>query len=198
MMELTSEVHIGLPGGSSLDGWYDYILSHPEIWRGIDVTKLRFGLVDERCLPEWDRGRNDTHILEVFIWPLVEMWILQLSQFISPGDPVDAQSYEQEMTFFDIALFGIGPDGHIASLFPHHPWLDMQGSRYIQIDHSPKPPEHRISLSASGVQIPFTCLFAVGGTKKEALANFLDDSVDVTDCPAKLIAPEIVFDGTTH
>jgi 6-phosphogluconolactonase/glucosamine-6-phosphate isomerase/deaminase len=51
MMELTSEVHIGLPGGSSLDGWYDYILSHPEIWRGIDVTKLRFGLVDERCLP---------------------------------------------------------------------------------------------------------------------------------------------------
>ncbi len=55
-------MNIGLPGGSSLDGWYDYILTHPEIWRGIDVTRLRFGLVDERCLPKGDPDRNDTHV----------------------------------------------------------------------------------------------------------------------------------------
>ncbi len=61
------------------------------------------------------------------------------------------------------------------------------------MEHSPKPPENRISLSVSGVQIPFTCLFAVGETKKEALASFLDDSIDVSDCPAKLLKPEILF-----
>ena len=72
----------------------------------------------------------------------------------------------------------------------------MQGSRYIDIGHSPKPPENRISLSVSGVQIPFTCLFAVGESKKEALANFLDDSVDAVDCPAKLLKPEIVLNLT--
>lgn len=72
----------------------------------------------------------------------------------------------------------------------------MQGGRYIDIGHSPKPPENRISLSVSGVQIPFTCLFAVGESKKEALANFLDDSVDVSDCPVKLLKPEIVLDLT--
>lgn len=69
----------------------------------------------------------------------------------------------------------------------------MQGSRYINIDHSPKPPENRISLSVTGVKIPFTCLFAVGESKKEALANFLDNTVDVGDCPAKLLSPDIVF-----
>jgi len=67
MMEITSEINIGLPGGSSLDGWYEYILQNPDTWRGIDVTKLRFGLVDERCLPVGDEERNDVHILEKFI-----------------------------------------------------------------------------------------------------------------------------------
>ncbi len=72
----------------------------------------------------------------------------------------------------------------------------MQGSRYINITESPKPPENRISLSVTGLQIPFTCLFAVGKQKKEALANFLDSTVSVDDCPAKLLQPEIVFDLT--
>jgi|GEM_PF-1911318 len=67
MMEITSEINIGLPGGSSLDGWYEYILQNPDTWNGIDVTKLRFGLVDERCLPVGDEERNDVHILEKFI-----------------------------------------------------------------------------------------------------------------------------------
>jgi 6-phosphogluconolactonase len=198
MNDLAGEIHIGLPGGSSLDGWYEYVLAHPETWRGIDLLKLRFGLVDERCLPKGDKDRNDTHVFEAFIWPLCEMWILQPSQFIAPWDIVEAQKYEQEIPFFDIAFFWIGPDWHIASLFPHHAWLSAQGGRYINIEHSPKPPENRISLSVSGVQIPFTCLFAVWSQKKEALASFLDDSVDVMDCPAKLLKPEIVFDNTTE
>lgn len=104
-MEITTEVNIGLPGGSSLDGWYDYILSHPEIWRGIDLARLRFGLVDERCLPKGDEDRNDTHVFEKFIGPLVDMGIIQPSQFITPGDRVEAQKYEQEIDFFDIAFF---------------------------------------------------------------------------------------------
>mgnify|MGYP000045805848 CR=1 FL=1 len=72
----------------------------------------------------------------------------------------------------------------------------MRGSRYVDIIHAPKPPENRISLSVTGIQIPFTCLFAVGQQKKEALANLLDDSIDGVDCPAKLLKPEIVLDLT--
>jgi 6-phosphogluconolactonase/glucosamine-6-phosphate isomerase/deaminase len=70
----------------------------------------------------------------------------------------------------------------------------MKGSRYIDITHSPKPPENRISLSVSGIQIPFTCLLAVGETKKEAFANFFDDTIDMQDCPAKLLKPDIILD----
>lgn len=42
MMELGVDIHIGLPGGTSLDLWYEYVLSHPETWRGVDLLKLRF------------------------------------------------------------------------------------------------------------------------------------------------------------
>lgn len=67
MTEFMGGINIGLPGGTSLDAWYEYVLTHPEVWRGIDLLKLRFGLVDERCLPKGDKDRNDTHVFEAFI-----------------------------------------------------------------------------------------------------------------------------------
>ncbi len=192
-----NEVWIGLPWGTSLDGFYEYILNHDEVWDGISLEKLRFALVDERCLPTWDNERNDTHVFEKFIQPLLEKNILTKSQFITSGDFVDSSKYEEKTKPFDIAFFGLWPDGHIASLFPHHPWLDDNSCRYISIHHSPKPPEERISLSSEAVKnIPYVCLFAVWDQKKKALQDFLDESISSENCPAKLLTPDILLDHT--
>lgn len=48
---------------------------------------------------------------------------------------------------FDLILLGIGPDGHVASLFPNHKQVSMKKGWVLPVDDSPKPPPERISLS---------------------------------------------------
>jgi len=43
-------------------------------------------------------------------------------------------------------VLGIGPDGHVASLFPEHPGLDATGIT-VAIKDSPKPPAARVSMT---------------------------------------------------
>lgn len=61
---------IALPGGHSLDGWYVSILREPNIWKGIDISRLRWCLVDERCVPFESPDRNDSYVWEIFLKPL--------------------------------------------------------------------------------------------------------------------------------
>ena len=47
----------------------------------------------------------------------------------------------------DLALLGLGEDGHVASLFPHAPALDARGEVCVAVHDAPKPPPDRVSLT---------------------------------------------------
>lgn len=64
---------------------------------------------------------------------------------------------------FDILLLGIGPDGHVASLFPGH---SAVGELVVAEHNSPKPPPQRLSLSYEAINSAREVWFTVAGADK--------------------------------
>jgi hypothetical protein len=82
----------------------------------------------------------------------------------TPSLPATAQlpfSDAEGLPVFDQILLGVGPDGHVASLFPNRPEVAATGRWVLPVSASPKPPPERITYSlpvrpacASGSAVP--------------------------------------------
>ena len=64
---------------------------------------------------------------------------------------------------FDIVMLGVGPDGHVASLFPGFPQLDVDDRIAVAVTGSPKPPPERISLTLGALNRARSVWFLVVG-----------------------------------
>lgn len=67
---------------------------------------------------------------------------------------------------FALTMLGLGPDGHIASLFPGHPGLETTEAITVAVSDSPKPPPARVSLSLEALNRSRAVWFLVSGADK--------------------------------
>ena len=82
-------------------------------------------------------------------------------------------------------MLGVGPDGHVASLFPGFPQLDVTDQIAVGVTDSPKPPPERISLTFSALNRARSVWFLVSGDEKaDAVARALAEGTDLHDIPA--------------
>jgi 6-phosphogluconolactonase len=87
---------------------------------------------------------------------------------------------------FHLVMLGVGPDGHVASLFPGHPQLDVDDTIAVAVTDSPKPPPERVSLTFPALNRAEEVWFVVSGADKaEAVGRALaTEPPDVHEIPA--------------
>jgi 6-phosphogluconolactonase len=136
--------------------------------------RLRLTWVDERCVPSDDPASNQGEARRLGLVPDCTK-ILPLWSDDPAANPADACARVQEglaahfADGLDVALLGLGEDGHVASLFPGHPAL-ASSDPVLHIPDSPKPPPARMTLGLSLLRHAGLCvLLATGEGKRDAL-----------------------------
>ena len=161
-------------------------------WSAVDVW---WG--DERFLPEGHADRNVTQARAALLdhVPLDEARVHPMpASGGSWGEDVDAAAtaYAEELAraakpeeragvpTFDVLMLGVGPDGHVASLFPEHPALHETDRTVVGVRGAPKPPPVRISLTMPVIRTASEVwLLAAGAEKATAVALALSGAGEV-------------------
>ncbi|KAI3497804.1 hypothetical protein L1887_33352 [Cichorium endivia] len=94
---------------------------------------------------------------------------------------------------FDLILLGMGPDGHVASLFPNHSVLEEKNEWVTFITNSPKPPPERITFTLPVINSAANvAVVATGGGKAEAASMAIDDvGPECLGLPARMVQPGV-------
>lgn len=176
---------LGVAGGSSPPPVFRWLAEHlpADIARRTVVITL-----DERHLPtdgDGPDGLRPEHNLR----SLREHWIDRahtppaVLSMVRPGSLDEARFAVTEdvvqLGGLDVVLIGLGPDGHVASLFPGHAGLDAT-SGCIAISDSPKPPPERLTLTMDLLAGAADCvLVATGSGKADVLARALEGDLSL-------------------
>lgn len=152
---------------------------------GLDWSAVHLWWGDERFLPDQDRERNETQACEALIdhidIPSSQVHPIPASDG-ADGDAVEhaATRYSQELAVaargagpvpsFDVCLLGVGPDAHVASLFPGLPQVHDDESAAVGVYDAPKPPPRRVTLTLPSIRASRRVwLIASGEGKAEAV-----------------------------
>jgi 6-phosphogluconolactonase len=152
----------------------------------VDWSRVDFWWGDERFAPTGDPDRNETGARSALL-DHIGADPARVHVMAGPdgpdGDDVDASAarYAAELKAaapagaavpaFDVLMLGIGPEGHVASIFPGSPAAHAAGS-VVAVRNSPKPPPTRISLTFSALQSAREVwILASGAEKAQAVAE---------------------------
>ena len=170
----------------------------------VDWAHVEFWWGDERYLPSGDPDRNDTGARSALLDHIgVDPQHVHAMQGpdLSTSPEASAEHYANllrahalaedhyEVPAFDVVLLGIGPDTHIASLFPEHPALRVTDRSTASVRNSPKPPPTRVTLTLPAINAASEVWLLASGTEKaEAVRLALDPAADVLQVPAAGVA----------
>jgi len=176
-------VIFGTAGGSSIKKIFKNINKIDIRWE-----KIHIFMADERYVPI-DSKYSNFHLVKESLEGLIPVENLH-PFFYDKKNPIS--EYEKEFKKYsdkcDIILLSSGEDGHIASIFPDHHSMKDESDYFIKVDNSPKPPSERISMSKKLIsKSEISYLFIIGDSKKESYKKYLDEKIDIRNCPSKLV-----------
>jgi 6-phosphogluconolactonase len=163
----------------------------------IDWSRVNVWWGDERWLPAGDADRNETQARAALL-DHVPLDPARVHPFAASDSGLDldaaAQAYAQELRahaprdsaqpHFDITFLGMGPDGHIASLFPERTGIRETERTVIPVTGSPKPPPERLSLTLPAINSSARVWLVVAGADKAAALGLTLAGASKNEVPA--------------
>jgi 6-phosphogluconolactonase len=188
--------HLALSGGTTPGRTFELLGADAE-----DLRDTEIWFADERCVAPTDPESN---------YRLAESTLLAGAAASAPrvhrmlgelGPDEGAADYASRLAaavpageggvpVLDLIVLGIGPDGHVASLFPGADTLQAgEDAVSLGVHDSPKPPPERITLSLAVLRAARGCLLlATGASKADAVSAMLGEPTP--HVPASLLARE--------
>lgn len=185
-----NSVHIALTGGTvgilTLE-----VLGKSISEQNLDVSKVHFWWGDERFVESYSADRNFNQAKNA----MPNMFGAEsekIHPFPSSDDGLELEAAQREFsahmkTVFgesqpamDLTILGMGPDGHIASLFPG---MNHDGDLVLSVANSPKPPAQRLSFSMNLINRSEKIIFVVAGIDKAEAVEAVHKNPDC-DLPA--------------
>lgn len=156
---------LALTGGSAAELCYPVLAQAPLPWDSLHVF---FG--DERCVPP-DHADSNYALAARTLLSRVPLPAANLHRVRGDIEPATAAAEYQEALSsvaggaLDLVHLGMGPDGHVCSLFPGHALLASDRLVASLVD-SPKPPTARVTLTLRALAQARELLFVVAGAAK--------------------------------
>lgn len=188
--------HISLTGGSMGSAVLAATARDPRI-DTIDWSRVHFWWSDERFVPSGHADRNDRQAREALLDRL-DIPAANIHATLASDDGLDldaaAAAYADELAAFsgpegawpsfDVCFLGVGPDGHIASLFPDRPEIHITDRSVVAVRDSPKPPPERVTMTRPVINSSKRVWLVLAGTDKAAALGLALAGASYASVPA--------------
>lgn len=192
--------HVALTGGSSPKSAYEQAARQPDAFDG---ARLWFG--DERCVAPDDERSNFGMAKKALLDPLAEAGVTLAGCHRIEGElgpHAGAEAYARELQEvggaegpeFELILLGIGPDGHICSMFPGQDSLAERSRLAVGVPEAGfEPYVPRVTLTFPALsRAHHVVLLATGEKKADAVARaFGDGATPRPEVPASMLVEHV-------
>jgi len=162
----------------------------------IDWSRVSFWWGDERWVARDSDDRNEKQAREALL-DHIAVPAENVHPFPASDEGIDldgaAAAYAEELAShapdgaawprFDITFLGVGPDGHIASLFPDRSGIRETEASVVAVRESPKPPPERLSLTRPVLNSSARIWMVLAGADKASALGLALAGASYTEVP---------------
>ena len=171
--------HLALTGGTLGSDLTRALVAHwnmhPEMYQGLHIWWS-----DERFVERSSAEQNSSPALNSLSNKNVAIHMVRSSDEVENIDlAVEDYLAQLDETFMDLTILGLGPDGHVASLFPGAAHIDRL-EKIIAITDSPKPPSVRVTFTLSMINTStLVWIIAAGASKADAVTKIIEGDLSI-------------------
>lgn len=178
-LRINGVFHLALTGGTLGSDLTRALVAHwnanPDMYPGLHIWWS-----DERFVERSSSEQNSAPTLNTVTNQNVVIHTLRASDEVANIEvAVDDYLSQLGENFMDLTILGLGPDGHVASLFPGAAHIDRL-EKVIAITDSPKPPAIRATFTMSMINTStLIWIIAAGASKAEAVTKIIEGDLSI-------------------